>query len=807
MRDELDTPASDEPFALRALAILRRRAVLAFAVFAVVLVAAVTVALSLPDLFRSTAVVLVERQLPETVVRPAVTGELESRLHVIRQETLSRARLTELINRYDLYPDLRHTDMDQAIEQVRRDIEIELTGPEQVSGRTKTVAFNLSFTGAKRDTVAEVTNAIAAFYVSQNTQMRSDEAARTTQFLKSQIEAARSQLYRDEQQVKAFTSQHLGELPQQVDVNLATLERLNTQLRINSERQLRTLEQRDKLFEAPAPVLPPQPPPVSAEDARLRALRRELAQLDGFPEKHPDVRRLKDAIATLEAETRAAGSGASGPAPEAAKSAAAPAGRARTVASLDAELDVLKTEEAQLRQNIADVEQRLEAVPYRQSEFALLSRDHQATREQYESLVKRYEEARLGQNMENGAAGRAVPRARSRGAAGGAHGAEPPAPAPHGHVPGGVDGGAGRAGPRADRHVVPQRRRAAAVHEPAGAGGDSAPAAGGGRAVGAYRRHHRLDARRGGDRGHAVRARRAKTTSRWCACWRAAARHKDRSCERTHIGTRRGAGLAPPGTFAAEQYQNLRLKVERLQRDARSARGGRHQSGHERRQDADVDQPRRGAGAWARRPRAAHRRGSAASVRRTRSSGSPRTARASRRRLATPPAAFPDIARQVDGVNGLTVVPAGPPTHDVHELLRSPRFEQLLQDARGAYDFVVLDTPPLVPVCDAAVHVAAGGRHARGGRRPRDHAEAARRGPEPARRVEDARPRVQRRRGRARLAVRRLLPELTHEASLPRCVRVPALPWRPAAPFDGRRRRGSPRRRSDVPRLRRACIR
>ena len=97
MRDELDTPASDEPFALRALAILRRRAVLAFAVFAVTLVASAAVAVALPDLFRSTATVLVERQLPETVVRPAVAGELESRLHVIRQEILSRARLTATV--------------------------------------------------------------------------------------------------------------------------------------------------------------------------------------------------------------------------------------------------------------------------------------------------------------------------------------------------------------------------------------------------------------------------------------------------------------------------------------------------------------------------------------------------------------------------------------------------------------------------------------------------------------------------------------------------------------------------------------
>ena len=61
----------------------------------------------LPDLYRASAVVLVERPVPETFVRPAVSGELESRLHVIKQEILSRARLTELINRFDLYPELR----------------------------------------------------------------------------------------------------------------------------------------------------------------------------------------------------------------------------------------------------------------------------------------------------------------------------------------------------------------------------------------------------------------------------------------------------------------------------------------------------------------------------------------------------------------------------------------------------------------------------------------------------------------------------------------------------------------------------
>ena len=398
------SPTPDQPFLIRALEILRRRAVLAFVVFTTILVSAVAFARYLPDLYRASAVVLVERQLPETVVRPAVTGELESRLHVIKQEIIGRARLTDLINRFNLYADLRaRGDMDTALEQVRRDIQVELTGPEQVSGRTKTVAFNLTFTGSARETVADVTNAIAAFYVAQNDQMRSADAARATQFLKAQMENAKAQLDENEKQVEAFTSRHVGELPQQVEVNLATLERLNTQLRLNGERQMRTLDQRDKLFDVPAASPAPAAPAVASPgDIRLEKLKRDLAQLEGFPEKHPDVRRLKDEIAALERETESRQQSES-PVPASdrpARADAAVPGRARTIASLDAEFATLKADEATLRQTIATVERRLEGVPYRQNEFAFLSRDHQATREQYESLLKRYEEAQLGESME-----------------------------------------------------------------------------------------------------------------------------------------------------------------------------------------------------------------------------------------------------------------------------------------------------------------------------------------------------------------------------------------------------------------------
>src|SRR5262245_4735896 len=136
MSHDILSPNVEQSFMIRTLEILRRRKGIAVAVFATVLVCAATFARELPDLFRAEAVVLVERQLPETFVRPAVTGELESRLHVIKQEILSRDRLTALVNRYNLYPELRaKNDMATVLDEMRHDIQVELTGPEQVSGR------------------------------------------------------------------------------------------------------------------------------------------------------------------------------------------------------------------------------------------------------------------------------------------------------------------------------------------------------------------------------------------------------------------------------------------------------------------------------------------------------------------------------------------------------------------------------------------------------------------------------------------------------------------------------------------------
>src|SRR6266545_434527 len=205
-RDPL-APNSDDSLALRALDILRRRKILAAAAFGTVLAAAVSFAVYLPDLYQASALVLVERPFNESIIRPAVAGELESRLHVIKQEILSRDRLTALVNRFQLYPSLRRRmGIEDILAQTRNDISVEAEGPEQVTGRTKTVSFRLTYTGDSRQSVADVTNAIAAFYVAQNDRMRSEEATQTTDFLKAQLNEAKQALNHQEALLRQFTS-------------------------------------------------------------------------------------------------------------------------------------------------------------------------------------------------------------------------------------------------------------------------------------------------------------------------------------------------------------------------------------------------------------------------------------------------------------------------------------------------------------------------------------------------------------------------------------------------------------------------
>jgi capsular exopolysaccharide synthesis family protein len=160
--------------------------------------------------------------------------------------------------------------------------------------------------------------------------------------------------------------------------------------------------------------------------------------------------------------------------------------------------------------------------------------------------------------------------------------------------------------------------------------------------------------------------------------------------------------LTSPTSFAAEQYQGLRLTVERLGR-TRNA------------QVIAVTSPGAGEGKTVTAVNLAGAlvRGTEARVllidadlRRpavARNLGIADEATQGLAELVEDPAlSVESVARTIAPFN-LAVIPAGTPARSIHQILRSPRIDQIVQDARRHYDFVVIDMPPLLPVFDSTL--------------------------------------------------------------------------------------------------------
>jgi polysaccharide chain length determinant protein (PEP-CTERM system associated) len=298
---------------------------------------------------------------------------------------------------------------------MRRDIQIDLKGVKQIEQGRATVAFSIGYRGSDPQTVAQVANSLASFYIEENLKARERQAVGTTEFLLVQLEETKKRLDEHERRVSAFKKGHIGELPAQLEANLATLERLNTQLRLNSDTRNRANERRAALaqqlaqadlFEqlGEADFRPAGGPNATA--IRIARVKQELTELrTRYTDNHPDVIQKKAEIAALEGEHARTKSDVepNNKEPNKEKTAAVNpfvVQLQRAISEVDAEIAARKAEEQGLRRDINTYQQRVENTPRWEQEFQSLSRDYDTTKELYTSLLKRYEEAKLAESME-----------------------------------------------------------------------------------------------------------------------------------------------------------------------------------------------------------------------------------------------------------------------------------------------------------------------------------------------------------------------------------------------------------------------
>jgi capsular exopolysaccharide synthesis family protein len=164
-----------------------------------------------------------------------------------------------------------------------------------------------------------------------------------------------------------------------------------------------------------------------------------------------------------------------------------------------------------------------------------------------------------------------------------------------------------------------------------------------------------------------------------------------------HKIDQRLVSLTRPASLEAEQYQTLRLNLQRLKaaRDIRMIALTSPTSG-----DGKTLTAINLAGALARSSdtrvlliEADLRRPTLA-----KHFGVPGSAIGVADVVLNPVLTLEDAVRRLDF--GFSVITAGSSSAAVHEVFNSPRFKAVLSEAREQYDYVILDTPPIVPVSD-----------------------------------------------------------------------------------------------------------
>jgi len=377
----------------------------------------------LPPRYQSSTLILVAQPtMPKDYVTPNISDDLQERLQSITQQILSRTRLLHIIDQFNLYS-IPHGQRspDEKVELMRKDIDIELVH----DARNQISAFNVYYSSGDPRVAQEVTSELTSLFINENLEARQQQSEDTTKFLETQLETARKSLADQEEKIRQFRTQHVGEMPAQLASNLQILSGLQSQLQneedaLNAAKQqrvyLQTLADQYRAIQGPAKTADGATVGLPAINEELDKLKTQLADLSSrYTERHPDVRKLKEQIGETEkmrdqllASMKEKGADSTNDnADSASTTMDVDPTKASMLAQVQSQLRSNQVEITNREHSIASIkakvdeyQARLNQEPIREQQLADLTRGYDQSKANYDDLLKKKNESAMATSME-----------------------------------------------------------------------------------------------------------------------------------------------------------------------------------------------------------------------------------------------------------------------------------------------------------------------------------------------------------------------------------------------------------------------
>lgn len=385
----------------------------------------------LPKSYRSSTEILIENQkIPDEYVKGIGRGNLEERLMLIQEQVMSRAFLSPILEEFKLYEGLvRREGLESAIDKLRNAIKVDTVGTPGPSGQKKRAieAITISFADEDPMTAMKVTAKLASLFIEENLKDREQLVTGVSVFLEQELQEAKKALEAQEQAISEYKTKYVGLLPEQIETNLRTLDRLQMELNgANDSLHSRT----DKVNSLDRSIneyqmsiatrgIALEDPKVGRKDVdpllvRLQQLEQKLTTLRAeWKETYPDISDTKQEIASVKEQLSEKygasfvdqGGGTVNQESESViRKEPLPDLYLRELKAqrndLVTEISSLNSRRERLLQLIKETERRVEQTPAREQELSILVRDYENRQKNYQTLLEKQLNAHVAVNLE-----------------------------------------------------------------------------------------------------------------------------------------------------------------------------------------------------------------------------------------------------------------------------------------------------------------------------------------------------------------------------------------------------------------------
>ena len=296
-----------------------RRRRLFWIVGSAALVVAILLAVLLPSTYRSMATILIEQQeIPQELVRSVITSFADQRVQIISQRVMTTQNLLSLIERYNLYPDIREKQPREVLlAKMRDDIGMHMISADVIDPRSgrptqATIAFSVSYQSRSPELALKVANELTTLYLNENLTSRTQLSQQTSAFFTEEATRQQARIAELDKSLAAFKEKHHDDLPEMATLNIQTADRTELDVR-EAENRIAALDSQRVLLQAQLAQISPNTQVytdsgqrVFGPEDRLKALKSQLASNKArYGPDHPDVISTQREVDGLEKQVNA----------------------------------------------------------------------------------------------------------------------------------------------------------------------------------------------------------------------------------------------------------------------------------------------------------------------------------------------------------------------------------------------------------------------------------------------------------------------------------------------------------------------